>query len=466
MNTTMKLTNDQNEIITSLNTWFKTEDKAISLQALAGSGKTTTLSVYAEFMLSIGVAITVIAPTHAALGQLVLRLPAEGITFMTVAKALGQFPVQSNASTEIAFGSFGGKPIEGLTIVDESSMLSEGDVNRLMSICEKVIFSGDNNQLAPVKKKSGNEVLKTLPQLTLTKMMRAESNAILEAGLATLKITQFIPETSEDESVVCHETEASFKEAFIERVMTEPVGDCVFITYTNAEVQEMNSAAHYMITGRDTLAVGDVVRLYASSKLGKNNTLIKIATLEVSMSGNYIVTSEPKDGGCFRVEVALPAQYEIIEQKIERIVNEFKNNAGSEILADELEVLRSIVPIDWPYAISTHKSQGASIRIVFANSQRLHGRKSFYVAYSRASQQLNVVKKIGNTKGVRVEGQTWINKKTGARIIVDDIMNLQSVRDAISEISSETKDVPSVSHLACVINPSHASKSAKGWTLG
>lgn len=461
----MKLTNDQNAIITSLNSWYKTEDKAISLQALAGSGKTTTLSVYAEFMLSIGVAITVIAPTHAALGQLVLRLPSEGITFMTVAKALGQFPVQSNASTEIAFGSFGGKPIEGLTIVDESSMLSEGDVNRLINICEKVIFSGDNNQLAPVKKKSGNTVLQALPQLTLTKMMRAESNAILEAGLATLKTTQYIPETSEDGSVICHENEELFKAAFIERVVAEPVGDCVFITYTNAEVREMNAAAHFKITGRTTLEVGDVVRLYSSSKLGKNNCLIKIATLEVSMSGNYIVTSEPKDGTYFKVEVALPTQYEIIEHKIERIVNEFKNNAGSDALADELEVLRSIVPIDWPYAISTHKSQGASIKIVFANSQRLHGKKSFYVAYSRASQQLNVVQKITNTKGVRVEGTVWKNKKNGVQVIVEDVFNLQSVRDAISEISSETKDVPSVSHLACVLNPAHASKSAKGWTL-
>jgi hypothetical protein len=411
----------------------------------------------------------IIAPTHSALAVLRQKLSGsmpEGTKFMTVAKALGQFPVQSNMSAEVRFGSFGGKKLEGLTIVDESSMLSDTEVLSLIRLCEKVIFSGDHNQLAPVKKKSGYEELQKLPQLTLTQMMRAESTAILEAGLECLKKTQFVPESSEDGSVVCHETEAEFKAAFLEQVVNEKPGDCVFITYTNAEVQEMNTAAHFKVTGRNTLAVGDAVRLYQSSKLGKNNAVVTIATIEDSVGGNYIVTSEPTEDGTFhKVEVALPFQYENVERQMNAIIAQFNAGNGNEFLADELEVLRSIVPIDFPYSVTTHKSQGSSIKIVFANSQKLHGKKSFYVGYSRASQQLNVVRRVSKTKGVRLTGDTWKNKKTGVVLNVADINNLKEVLAAITEITPDAKDIPSLSALYCTCNPSHASRSAKGWSL-
>jgi hypothetical protein len=463
----MNLNPGQINVIEQLQLWHQDpEVNAINLSAIAGAGKTFTLSHYVGLQSE---PVNIIAPTHSALAVLRQKLSGnmpEGTKFMTVAKALGQFPVQSNMSAEVRFGSFGGKKLEGLTIVDESSMLSDTEVLSLIRLCDKVIFSGDHNQLAPVKKKSGYEELEKLPQLTLTQMMRAESTAILEAGLECLKKAQFVPESSEDGSVICHETEAEFKTAFLEQVVNEKPGDCVFITYTNAEVQEMNTAAHFKVTGRNTLAVGDAVRLYQSSKLGKNNAVVTIATIEDSIRGNYIVTSEPTEDGTFhKVEVALPFQYESVERQMDAIIAQFNAGNGNEFLADELEFLRSIVPVDFPYSVTTHKSQGSSIKIVFANSQKLHGRKSFYVAYSRAAQQLNVVRKIGKTKGVRVEGTVWMNKKTGVKVVVDDVFNVAAVRDAISEISSETKDVPSVSHLACVLNSSHASKSAKGWTL-
>lgn len=464
----MILTLEQQNVIVQLQNWHKdTESKAICLQSPAGFGKTFVLAQYIQLQSE---PVTVIAPTHAALAVLRQKLAdntPEGTKFLTVAKALAQFPVQSNFSMEINFGSFGGKPIEGLTIVDESSMLSEFEVNSLINLCDKVIFSGDNNQLAPVKKKSGYNALMELQQLTLTKMMRAESQSIVDAGFKCLTDSQFVPESSEDGTVVCHDSEAELKSEFLIRVKSEKPGNCVYITYTNLDVQEMNQVAHKAVTNRIELCSGDVVRLYASSKLGKNNALVEINTIESSFGGNYIVTTKPDgdDLGIHKVEVALPVQYKKIEQQIEAIVEQFNAGFGSDILADQLAALRTIVPIDFPYAISTHKSQGSSIPVVFANSQRLHGNKSFYVAYSRASQQLHVCKKIGKTKGVKVTGTTWTNLKTGAVLEVENIRDLQAVRDAISKISLEPSSVPSVSHLACCLNPSHASKSAKGWTL-
>lgn len=461
----MALTQEQQNVIVQLQNWHKdTESKAICLQSAAGYGKSFLLAQYIQLQSE---PVTVIAPTHAALAVLNQKLAGntpEGTQFLTVAKALAQFPVQSNFSTEIKFGSFGGKPIEGLTIVDESSMLSEYEVKSLINLCDKVIFSGDNNQLAPVKKKSGYAELIKLQQLTLTQMMRAESQSIVEAGLKCLTESQFVPESSADSTVVCHESETELKAEFLIRVKSEKPGNCVYITYTNLDVQEINQAAHEVVTNRTELCSGDIVRLYASSKLGKNNALVEIRAIEPSFGSNYIVTTKPDndDLGIHKVEVALPAQYKNIERQIERLVEQFKIGLGTEFLADQLAALRAIVPIDFPYAISTHKSQGSSIPVVFANSQRLHGNKSFYVAYSRASQQLNVCRKIGKTKGVSVTGSTWTNLKTGVVLEVENIRDLKAVRDAIAKISDE---VPSVSHLACVLNRAHASRSAKGWTL-
>lgn len=461
----MTLTLEQQNVIVQLQNWREdTDSKAICLQSPAGFGKSFLLSQYIKLQSE---PVTVITPTHAALAVLNQKLAGntpEGTTFLTVAKALAQFPVQSNFSTEVKFRSFGNKPIEGLTIVDESSMLSESEVKSLINLCDKVIFSGDNNQLAPVKKKSGYAELIKLRQLTLTRMMRAESQSIVDAGFKALDESQFVPESSEDGTVFCHNSEAELKAEFLVRVKSEKPGTCVYITFTNIDVQEMNQAAHTAVTGRTELCSGDIVRLYASSKLGKNNALVKINTIEPSFGGNLLVTTEPDgdDLGIHKVEVALPAQYKKIEQQIENTVKQFNAGFGSDILADQLTALRAIVFIDFPYAVSTHKSQGSSIPVVFANSQRLRGNKSFYVAYSRASQQLHVCKKIGKTKGVTIKGTSWTNLKTGAVLEVEKIRDLQAVREAIAKISDE---VPSVSHLQCVLNPAHASRSAKGWTL-
>lgn len=452
----MDLTQEQQQIINQLKAWHTSEEKAICLQAPAGFGKTFTLAKYVELCSE---PATIVAPTHAALTQLKLKLNSDDHKYLTVAKALGQFPVQSNFSTELKFGSFGGSSLKGLVIVDESSMLSEYEVRALIALGDKIIFSGDNNQLAPVKKKSGYKLLQELPQLQLTTMMRAESKAIIEAGFKCLEQSSYVPESSEDNSVVCHESEERLKTEFLNQVQNRAPGSCVFITRTNNEVQELNQLAHYAKTGRNTLEPDDVILLYANSKLGKNNTLAEIATIEPSKLG-FIVTAKL---GLGKVEVALPKQYEYIQQQIEALVKAFNAGFGNEALESELEFLRAIVPIDFPYAITTHKSQGLSVEVVFANSQKLHGRKAFYVAYSRAIKQLNVCKKIGKTKGVEILGSTWVHK-CGYMLELEPggYLDLTLVRNAIEHIYG---NAPSVSHLACVLNRSHASRYAKGWTL-
>lgn len=450
----MILTEEQENILTELTSWFEvSEEKAIALQAPAGFGKTFVLAQFAE---SLNEKVTFIAPTHSALEQLELKISeSENFIFKTVSKALGQVPIESNKSADVQFMTRGSSKMSGLVIVDESSMLSEQEIISLIKLSDKVIFSGDNNQLAPVKKKPGYAELMKLRQLTLTKMMRSESQAIVEAGLMTLKIPQFVPDSAINGTVIRHNSEDELKSAFLKSVVSEKTGDCVFITYSNKEVQDLNAEAHYCRTGRATLSIKDSIRLCNSCLLGKNNAIIEVKQVEKLANQHYKINGH--------TECALPNEYEKVKTQISGIVKLFNENLGSELLANELEFLRAVVLIDFPYAITTHKSQGSSIKIVFANSQKLHGRKSFYVAYSRAISQLNVCTKNTNTKGVYVRGTTWKHRLTGKAAEVSDVLDLAAVRQAISIVTPEK--VPSVSHLACVLNPSHASKSAKGWTL-
>jgi hypothetical protein len=443
----MTLTAEQQQVIESLNDWHNSKTNAINLQASAGSGKTYTLCEYAKQHDPL--TVTFLGPTHASLVQLRQRMPEAGFMFMTVAAALNMFPVFSNTSFETNFASFGAKYFDGLVIVDESSMLSEYEVKTLVSNCKKVIFSGDYNQLAPVKKKSAKDLLMTLPQLTLTTMMRAESQSLIDAGLTALKYTQHIPNSSEDGAVICHKSYDSFVDSFWSEVKNHKPGDCVWITRTNAEVQWINSRAHNIITGRTWLEPGDTIRLYATSKLGLNNTLAIVKSVEPKPGlGTLIISTEPSDGTGYKVEVALPDAYALVKQRIAAIVELFQADQGNDAYALELKSLRSIVEIDFPYAITTHK---------------LHGRKAFFVAYSRAAQQLHVVAKKGKTKGVEVIGTTWVHK-SGAKLNSADILNAANVAKEIKTQFPELP-IPSASHLQCVTNKYHASKSAKGWTL-
>jgi hypothetical protein len=462
----MILTEEQLQFISELRAWHKKPSvKAINVQAKAGSGKTTCITKYAEELEP--EAVIFIAPTHAALVQLRQRTEGLQAKFLTVAKALSSFPVVSTHKVETTFASFGGKPFDenALIIVDESSMLSDQEVIQLISLSTKIIFSGDINQLAPVKKKSGHSELIKLPQLTLTKMMRADSQELIKVGLTALNYTQYIPETTEDNSVIKHDTIESFQAEFLKQV-AEPdckPGDCVWITRTNEEVQKINALAHYTVTNRKTLEPGDTVRLYANSKLGNNNTLAVIKTVEALPGvGTLLVSTEPEDGTKYKVEVALPDRYVLIKQRIEAIVKLFQSDQGNEAYERELKTLRSIVEIDFPYAITTHKSQGASIPFVFANSLKLHGRKAFYVAYSRASKQLHVVAKKFK-KAMPAENSIWYNEKLNCEIKAP-YLNVAEVKAEIEHIYGK-EIAPSISHLMCVLNPSHASKTAKGWAL-
>jgi len=474
--TNLTFTTDQQAMLEGLTSLAQDPEEPFiaNVTGVAGAGKTSVLSRLILNLLEDDRKVYAIAPTHAALGQMRLRVGEHpNLIYKTVASALGQAPLVSNFSSELAFITRGSKPLDGLLWVDESSMLGQLDVTRLAKLSHQVIFSGDQAQYAPVKKKRSTEFLTSLEhQFNLTEVLRSNDAIATEALKARTK-NQYIPQTTECGSITQVADEAALFEQFYKTLESreyEP-GDAVWITYTNAEVAEVNRKSHLIVTGREHLAPGDSVRLGKSCMLGKNNTIVLINTIEPSTYGSIVTTKPQGDGTIYRVEVALPDQYATVSELIDQVVSRFNDGSASELEADYLEELRSVVPIDYVYAMTGHKSQGASIPCVFANSQRLSGKAAFYVAYSRASQKLWVCPRHGNTKGVGfevTENTRWYNKKLNVFLDLpaDQLEDASSVQAAIkAQFPGKVEIHPSLSHLSCLMNPSHASKSAKGWTL-
>lgn len=460
----MKLTAEQQNVFQQIEEWLKDSDKAANFSAFAGCGKTTVVSALIQklFDADPDAKITLVAPTHAALLQLSKRISAPGASFKTVSQVLNKIPTSDNSKPNIEFVKLGRGQLNGLAIIDESSMLSASDVKDLISICDEdghILFVGDPAQLPPVKQVSGKKLLSEIEtQFTLTKIMRAD-NSIAEQSVLARNNGYFQPSNSEDGCVKSYENPEDLMAAFFEKIKTCSPGEAVWISRTNAEVNSINFKAHKLVTGRTEPAAGDSIRLGASSHLGKNNTIVQIEEIKPSTLGFIVKIANSES----RVEVATPEIYaEKIWPQIEYLTKQFAENNGSPAMADELEAYRSIVPVSYVYAMTTHKSQGDSIPYVFANLKNIYGSSARYVALSRASKELHCTRKIEVAK---CEGSRWLHKPTGnyLEIEFEQRYNAAAVTKAIAAQYPEC--APSLSHIGCVLNPSHKSKSAKGWVL-
>lgn len=469
------LNDKQTETLQGLRDWFLSDAPAANFTGTAGTGKTTLTCMFINELLESGEKVQILAPTHAALIELASRLPEDCI-FMTVAQATGQAPLVSNTVVETMFIRRSSKDLDGTIIVDESSMLGKADVEILMAQASKILFVGDRNQIKPVKKLSGSDILydpEIMPQFVLTEVVRS-NDRIAKVAQKASKVSQFVPDSNEEGDVVYYDNMDEFTNAFLDDLITHNVGDVAFITRTNEEVQKINELGfnHLYPNSESALPSGLIIRLGLTSPLGKNNTLAKVLSSELTRQADgisyYILTVRPDSP---RTAAALPNQYKLIEKRIGQLVTMFQDKIAGEGEEIELDHLRSIVPIDYPYAMTSHRSQGKSIPVVYANSNALSGRSQFFVAYSRASQKLCVVRRIQNTKGSAFEiadNTVWVNKKTGDILDIDQglIQEASTVAAAIAkQFPDKTEIHPSVSHIACVLNRSHASKSAKGWTL-
>jgi len=161
----MRLSEDQQEAMSQIEAWLKTDKQVFALGGYAGTGKTTLINPIRRLM--VGRRVAVAAYTNRA----AMVLCSKGIRD---AQTIHQLMYDMVSKEPMRFERRSHLPYD-LVIVDESSMIGD-TVNRdLTYFGKKVLYVGDPGQIGPVN--DGESVI-TNPDYCLTTPHRFDNSSI------------------------------------------------------------------------------------------------------------------------------------------------------------------------------------------------------------------------------------------------------------------------------------------------
>jgi len=413
----------------------------------AGTGKTTGLANLIWYCDEIEVTNLTCAFTHKACNILRDKLPT-GANISTLHSFLTKRPTLNDNAIEerhITQSKQVGTPDKvQVLFIDEYSMVGEKDYLDIGTAQDpqykgkpamKVVYIGDPNQLPPV-----GDTKAIYPSgkynVTLTKIYRQAGDNELIETLSTL--VEYIVGTKQAEALKEHKTFT--RNASIEKVYKACTNDKVILAYTNRKVEALN----VFIAGRDLPVQEDLLYsptlreyyTYKRTELIKDINHInrvfddklcfgsKYKTLEhlLSMNCCKFMRVYPEDEENSEVYAVVFGHYEYklaLEEfgrvatesnaKIENTHNQKAKvwaacnphtplaRARSKAWRDYMTFKDCVVCMDFPYAMTVHKSQGSTFDTVFIDTKDLaicadHDYKMYlkllYVAISRASNRV------------------------------------------------------------------------------
>jgi hypothetical protein len=413
--------------------WWVGREQNILIQGKPGTGKTFLLRHFANSNSRIVPLFT--APTNEAVRQLELSMQGRAVT-KTTYSALG---LKMSDWQEIPTIYQGVLPEDlqnyNLLVIDEASMVGKGTEDRpllfdyVQALGMRTIWLGDDCQLPPVEATSGlspvfEEDFKTL---TLTQVMR-HSGPILEyvdrirgeLVSGRKRLPACVPGVEE---VSRHRVKARLLEAeTFEQIKT---GNGRSIVWTNKRADDFNQLIRAHMFG-DNVAKSDFLHpedqilltkpLWSrqgleSLKLEKLldaeaditasiNTKAKVVRKEPVIEA-WRVSLEIEGGGNsvgYRPTVAGQKRFDALAAALRKDAKEAKSGSGAKWkLYHGFEAC--FMQCKHSYSITGHRSQGSTIPEVFvdvsnmlANPSRLIGLKNLYVAASRASEKLTLIR--------------------------------------------------------------------------
>lgn len=417
------------------------------LSGPAGSGKTTLSAKFIDVALELGLTIVVCAHTHKACDVLRSVLP-DHIEVITLHKFLNKVPTVNSEATNR-------KKIDGnvrvgeterpnLLIVDEYSMVGEADLMDVRGMQDpeyegepgmKVLWMGDEWQLPPVKDQQT-----VIPygdyQISLTKIHRNNGplTETIEAFIRMLK-------TGKPEALPSHSMFHRGVEDLAGAYKNYSEGNAALLCYTNKSVQHYNQ----LIEGTDSPMPGanmfsptlhryftfnqlvDPAKVTYCDRYGDSPLTLgsKYKTLEFIIQSkmcDFFEVSDDEDKEVFIYPVIFGTyNYKLAVDKAgteatslnAKIMREqgvgkaqvtawCKQNYTHPLARQRAKAWRiyltlkeTVMCMDFPHAMTIHKSQGSTFNGVFIDVQDLDiARKKnyemymrlFYVAVSRASK--------------------------------------------------------------------------------
>lgn len=301
-----ELNDQQKSALKELEAFVNGDDTSITLSGYAGTGKTTIMGIFNEYLKRrIQADIIFSAPTHRA--NAVTRQKTPNAKVVTLQSLLGLRPDFDIAEDvfdlhKLKFEQVADVKIEdaSIVIVDEASMIQDSLYDFLLKqIAAKgaqIIFVGDKGQLRPVKANNISKVFRNDgAQLQLTKVERTGDNPILKEstrvrnGEGLSYETDIAPngqgvEYSSDKTRIREFVKTSLKEM---KDSQDPLYFRV-LAATNSSVEAYNSAIRQILYGRRPaqLYEGELVMGYSNREYDSLRKKYKLMN-----SGDYVVQS-------------------------------------------------------------------------------------------------------------------------------------------------------------------------------
>lgn len=301
-----ELNDQQKSALKELEAFVNGDDTSITLSGYAGTGKTTIMGIFNEYLKRrIQADIIFSAPTHRA--NAVTRQKTPNAKVVTLQSLLGlrpDFDITEDMFDlhKLKFEQVGDVKIESdsIVIVDEASMIQDSLYDFLLEqIAAKgaqIIFVGDKGQLRPVKANNISKVFRNDgAQLQLTKVERTGDNPILKESTRVRNGEGFSYETdiapngqgveySSDKTRIREFVRTSLKEM---KDSQDPLYFRV-LAATNSSVEAYNSAIRQILYGRRPaqLYEGELVMGYSNREYDSLRKKYKLMN-----SGDYVVQS-------------------------------------------------------------------------------------------------------------------------------------------------------------------------------
>ena len=415
-----QLSPDQVDAITQANAWFKGtrqaggKNKPFVITGPAGSGKTAVLSVIVSRLQIDSNQVVFLAPTGKAVEALKARLPRGWKRrARTLASFLWKWKFGGFNGEDANFVDCGAKPVDpaiSLVIVDEASMVTKRDFKALQSY-QRVVFVGDANQLPPVVQAAeledqyGSAGVLDNPDIALRVVHRQDTgSSILRVANAVREEEQPDYGTSSDGRVIhLSEQDAHFGTDQVAQFIDEAD---VVLTQRNSTRVVINDYVRwrrgYMKSPGDIIPKpGEILVSSAnyqhpvtSAKLANGERLIvKDYLRKVQVRPDepeleeFVVLGYPEGREADTTEWTVSSQMLRGDQIRAAVIS------TEHVTGPRSQVLRC----DWGYALTVHKAQGSewpSVVVVDDHNpdHNIPMRRWYYVAYSRATERLVILK--------------------------------------------------------------------------
>lgn len=400
----------------------------------AGAGKTLAMVMAMSTLHRMGKNVVLVAPTHLARLNLIDKLPQDirrDMETMTVAALLSRFGFDRGDGTT-QFTAPDGKRLKDYDVIaiDEVSMLGQKDYDVLKASDTRIIFSGDFAQLPAVMAKSAKgdmtESEERPEHFHFTEQMR--QIGVIHETAERNRDEVYFPNASitgdYDEKIVVHNSRESLIQEMVSCLTTEcsAIPETIkyrYICHTNDGVSEVNDevrskvVSYFLKANPDQhFAVGESLMLYENTRIAYNGEIVKVVDVWQDRRYSYVnpypwesykVIIESQAGVQREIKALPPRHRPLYKQYFSQLQSDLlharihaKFSEADEIL-EEIKHLKSYwTNVNYPYAVTCHKSQGMTIPHVFLDTlsfSKAPNKKSLlYVGISRASLSLHTIK--------------------------------------------------------------------------